>query len=134
MAYLCKLLPRQLVYLKSRSKSCEEARGRQQTLWEELFNQAKTAKLNPEEMRTHDESLKVYWDNYSVIETAKHEGRQAGREEGREEGREQGRQEGIEIGASQKSLEIAKRLKQKGVAVEVITETTGLTRQQIEKR
>ncbi len=88
-------------------------------------------------MRTYDESLKIYWDNYSVIETAKHEGRQLGREEGREEGRqegkEEGRQEGIEIGASQKSLEIAKRLKQKGVAVEVITETTGLTRQQIEK-
>jgi hypothetical protein len=27
-------------------------------------------------MRTYDESLKIYWDNYSVIETAKHEGRE----------------------------------------------------------
>ncbi len=39
----------------------------------------KIAKLNPEEMRTCDESQKVYLDNYSVIQTAKHEGRQAGR-------------------------------------------------------
>ncbi len=83
-------------------------------------------------MRTYDESLKVYWDNYSVIETAKHEGREEGREQGLEEGREQGREEGIEMGASQKSLEIAKRLKQKGVAVEVITETTGLSRETVE--
>ena len=28
-------------------------------------------RINPEEMRTYDESLKVYWDNYSVIKTAK---------------------------------------------------------------
>ncbi len=27
-------------------------------------------------MRTYDESLKVHWDNYGVIETAKQEGRQ----------------------------------------------------------
>jgi predicted transposase YdaD len=58
-------------------------------------------------MRTYDESLKVYWDNYSVIETAKHEGREQGRELGRQEGKE----EGIEIGASQKSIEIVRAIK-----------------------
>ena len=31
-------------------------------------------------MRTYDESLKSYWDNYSVLQTAKYEGRQQGRE------------------------------------------------------
>ncbi len=59
--------------------------------------------VRPKEMRTYDESLKIYWDNYSVIETAKHEGREQGRQEGRDEG--------IEIGASQKALQIAQELK-----------------------
>ncbi len=43
-------------------------------------------------MRTYDESLKVYWDSYSVLQTAKHEGREQGREEG----------------AGEKALQIAK--------------------------
>jgi predicted transposase/invertase (TIGR01784 family) len=94
-------------------------------IFEKLFNQAEIAKLNPEEMRTYDESLKVYWDNYSVLETAKHEGRQAGREEGREQGREEGRLE--------ERIEFARRLKQKGVDVRIIAETSGLTEEQIEK-
>jgi hypothetical protein len=38
-------------------------------IFKKLFNQAEITKLNPEEMRTYDESLKSYWDNYSVIET-----------------------------------------------------------------
>ncbi len=29
-------------------------------IFEKLFNQAETAKLNPEEMRTYDKSLKSY--------------------------------------------------------------------------
>ena len=35
-------------------------------------------------MRTCDESLKVYPDNYSVRQTARHEGRQQGRQERKE--------------------------------------------------
>jgi hypothetical protein len=30
-------------------------------------------------MRIYDESLRIYWDNYSVIETAGREGRQQGK-------------------------------------------------------
>ncbi|CAA9247865.1 MAG: hypothetical protein AVDCRST_MAG56-1780 [uncultured Cytophagales bacterium] len=33
-------------------------------------------------MRTYDESLKTYRDNYSVIQTARHEGREEGTEQG----------------------------------------------------
>ncbi len=78
----------------------------------------------PEEMRTYDESLKVYWDNYSVIETAKHEGRQ--------EGREEGLQEGKEVGASEKALQIAKEMKNEGVSTDQIVRFTGLSKEQIE--
>ncbi len=68
-------------------------------------------------MRTYDESLKIYWDNYSVIETAKHEGREQGREQGKRE----------------RDIEIAKELKKNGVSVDVIALSTGLTKEQIEK-
>jgi predicted transposase/invertase (TIGR01784 family) len=81
----------------------------QEKVFDRLFTQAEIAKLTPEDMRTYEESLKTYRDNYSVLETAKREGKQ-------EEG-----------------FEIAKRLKQKGVAIEIIAETTELTKEQIEK-
>jgi predicted transposase/invertase (TIGR01784 family) len=87
----------------------------QERIFKKLFNQAEVAKLNPEEMRTYDESLKVYWDNYSVIETAKHEGRQQGREEG----------------ASEKALKIAKEMKKEGDSIEKIARITGLSKEQI---
>jgi predicted transposase/invertase (TIGR01784 family) len=71
-------------------------------------------------MRTYDENLKVYWDNYSVIETAKHEGR----EQGREEGLQQGRQE--------ERLEIAREMKKEGDPIEKIVRITGLSEEQIQ--
>ncbi len=89
-------------------------------IFEKLFSQAEIAKLNPEEMRTYDESQKVYWDNYSVIQTAKHEGREQGRQEGREEGLQEGR------------IEIARELKKNGVSVDIIIKSTGLAKEQIE--
>ncbi len=81
----------------------------QEKVFEKLFAEAEIAKLNPEDMKAYEESLKVYRDNYSVIKTAKNEGRQEGR------------------------IEIAKRLRKKGIDVEIIAETTGLTKEQVEK-
>jgi hypothetical protein len=34
------------------------------------------ARLNPEAMKTYEESLKTYWDNYSVLQTARNEGKE----------------------------------------------------------
>ncbi len=86
-------------------------------IFKKLFTQAEIAKLTPQEMRTYDESLKVYWDNYSVIETAKHEGREQGREEG----------------ATEKALHIAREMKQAGEPLEKIARFTDLSQEQIEK-
>jgi predicted transposase/invertase (TIGR01784 family) len=97
----------------------------QEKIFEKLFSQAEVANLNPEEMRTYDESLKIYRDNLSVIATAKHEGRQAGREEGRKEGREEGRLE--------ERMEIAREMKKEGDSIEKIARITGLSKEQIEK-
>ncbi len=71
-------------------------------------------------MRTYDESLKIYWDNYSVVETAKHEGRQQGREEGLQEGKRN------------RDFEIAREMKKEGDSIEKISRITGLSKEQIE--
>lgn len=76
----------------------------QEKIFEKLFNQAEIAQLTPEDMKTYEESLNTYWDNYSILETAKKE----------------------------RDIEIARRLKKKGVDIDVIAETTELTKEEIE--
>ena len=58
-------------------------------------------------------------DTYNQIEYA--------RETGREEGREEGRAEGVK----QNSFDIAKRMLEKGIDIETISELTGLTEKEI---
>ena len=62
-------------------------------------------------------------DTYNQIEYA----RETGREEGRQEGREEGRAEG----AKQKSFDIAKRMLEKGIDIETISELTGLIAEEV---
>ncbi len=77
----------------------------QEKVFEKLFSEAEIAKLNPEDMKAYEESLKVYRDNYSVIETVRNDTK----------------------------MEIAKELKKNGASVELIQKSTGLTKEQIEK-
>ncbi len=56
-------------------------------------------------MKAYEESLKIYRDNYSIIETAKKE----------------------------RDIEIAKAMKKYGDPIEKISAITGLTKEQIEK-
>ena len=76
-------------------------------------------------------------DTYNQIEYARETGREEGREEGlkvgREEGHKKGHKEGKEEGAKQKSFDIAKRMLEKGIDVETISELTGLTEKEISK-
>jgi len=89
----------------------------QEKIFERLFSAAEIARLDPKEMKAYDESLKVLWDNYSIIETAK--------EEGREEGREKGRVE--------RDIEIAREMKKEGLPVSQIARFTGLSIEEIER-
>ena len=82
-------------------------------------------------------------DTYNQIEYAretgreeghkvgKEEGLKEGREEGHKEGKEEGIKEGREEGAKQKSFDIAKRMLEKGIDIETISELTGLTEKEI---
>ena len=62
-------------------------------------------------------------DTYNQIEYA----RETGREEGKEESLKEGRAEG----AKQTSIDIAKRMLEKGIDIETISELTGLTEKEI---
>jgi predicted transposase/invertase (TIGR01784 family) len=111
--------------LKNLPKLQERPRRLQEKVFEKLFAEAEIAKLKPEDMNAYEQSLKVYRDNYSVMKSMEIIGMEKGREEGRAEGRAEGKEEAM--------LEVAKRLKQKGIDLETIVETTRLTKEQIEK-
>ena len=77
--------------------------------------------------------LKEKWerDEISAQKAWKEDGLAEGRAEGRIKGRAEGRAEGIEQGKTLKSIEIAKRLKNKGYSMNEIIEITGLTQKEI---
>ena len=76
-------------------------------------------------------------DTYNQIEYARESGREEGREEGhkvgKEEGLKVGREEGRAEGAKQNSFDIAKRMLQKGIDIETISELTCLTAEEVSR-
>jgi predicted transposase/invertase (TIGR01784 family) len=103
--------------LKNLPRLQERPRRLQEQVFEKLFAQAEIAKLNREDMNAYEQSLKIYRDNKNTMDYMKKEGKEEGRAEGKEEA----------------MLAVARRLKEKGIDLETITETTGLTKEQIEK-
>jgi len=125
-------------------------------IFEKAFEKAELAKFGQEEMDKYESSLKLYRDLKGVIDTAfidgrsegkiegLEEGRQEGLEEGRQEGLEEGRQEGLEEGRlegleegrleglQEGKYNMAKLLKDNGVQIQLIIQTTGLTREEID--
>ena len=96
-------------------------RGR---IFEKLFEEAEIAKLNPTDMKTYQESLKVYRDNYNTLEFAKKKARLEGKLEGRLEGKLEGKTE--------TTIELAREFKRNGASIEMIMKATGLSREQVE--
>ena len=72
-------------------------------------------------------------DTYNQIEYARESGREEGREEGHKVGKEEGLKEGREEGAKQNSCDIAKRMLEKGIDIETISELTGLTAEEVSR-
>ncbi len=78
-------------------------------------------------------------DTYNQIEYAREtrreegreEGHKVGKEEGLKEGKEEGIKEGRVEGVKQNSFDIAKRMLEKGIDIETISELTGLTAEEV---
>ena len=125
----------------------------QRAVWDKLLEVADVASLNKDEKALYDRALKNYRDYHSIMETAQMDGHKAGWKEGHEaglkaglkEGREEGHKEGLEEGLKQglqegmikgelkKQIEIAKKLKNMGLSISAIQESTGLSKEEIQQ-
>ena len=72
---------------------------------------------------------KKYVSGYMQVEETKKKAERIGVKKGKKEGREEGKKEG----AKGKALEMAKKLKKKGIDIDVISETSRLSKEEIEK-
>jgi len=93
------------------------------------FEKAEVARYSPEERASYEYSLKVYRDIKNVIDSAAETARKEGIAEGLEVGIAEGKAVGITVGKT----EMAKALKAKGLSIDLIIETSGLSREKIEK-
>ncbi len=101
-------------------------------VFERLAKIADVRSLTEEEKFQYDESLKHYRDSNAVLRTAVEDGFEEGRAQGHEEGRKEGRAEGETIGEKKKSHEIARKMKENGMSVEIIQQMTGLSAEEIQ--
>ena len=107
-----------------------------------LFRIAEIAKFSEKEKYAYEESLKKMWDNYATLESSFTEGQKKGKEEGLKQGKEEGLKQGlekglkqgiekglkqgIEEGSKQAQVNIAIKMKNKGMSSEDILNLTGL--------
>ena len=97
----------------------ERPKALQDRVFQKLFEQAEIAKYSDLERRQYEESKKVFWDNYSVMKTA------------RDKGIQEGIQRGLQQGIHQEKAETVQRMKAKGFSVEDISEIAGLTIEEV---
>ncbi len=81
----------------------------QDRIFKKLFDAAEIAKFSPEEREAYEESLKHYRDIKNVVDTSREEGR------------------------AERTLEIAREMKNNGVPIDIIGKSTGLTKAEIEQ-
>lgn len=88
-------------------------------VFEKLEEVADVASLSKEERRRYENSVNVYRTNLCVLDAAEQEGMEKGLKKGREEG------------AKEKSLSIARSLKELNTSIDVIVKSTGLSEEEI---
>ena len=144
-------LDKWLYLLKNMSNLLERPERLRDRIFTKLFDVAELAQLDDKDRTNYIKAMNTERDTYNQIEYAREtgreeghkvgkeeglkEGREEGHKEGKEEGRKEGKEEGIkegrEEGAKQKSCDIAKRMLEKGIDIETISELTGLTEKEI---
>ena len=125
-----------LFVLRNLSRLMERPAALQERVFTKLFEQAEIAHFTPQDARDYEESVKVYRDLTNVVNTAERKGREEGLQEGLQQGREEGIQEGLqqgrEEGVLQEKLNTARKMREMGMATDMISQVTGLTAGQIE--
>ena len=148
-------LDKWLYLLKNMSNLLERPERLRDRIFTKLFDVAELAQLDDEDRIKYIKAMNTERDTYNQIEYARETGREEGREEGHKvgkeeglkegreeghkegkeeglkEGHKEGKEEGIKEGAKQNSCDIAKRMLEKGIDIETISELTGLTEKEI---
>jgi len=93
----------------------DRPRKLQDRIFQKLFEAAEIARFSPEERDAYEDSLKYYRDLKNVVDTS----------------REEGILEGIEKGIEKRNVEIAHKMKEKGLSNSEISEMTGLSEDEI---
>ena len=106
-------------------------------VFEKLFKTAEIAKMTTEDRRAYELSANAYRDIKNGMDAAKREGMDKGIAIGTEKGIAIGTEKGIAIGtekgARAKALEVARKMKAKGLEDGMISEMTGLSAEVIRK-
>ena len=105
----------------------------QHKIFKRLAEIADSKSLTKEEQEKYDNSMMVMWDNYSVYKHAEEKGYKIGYEEGYEIGYEEGYKIGYEEGKKKNSKKIALNLLEYNIPIDIISESTGLTVEEIKK-
>ena len=126
-------LDKWLYLLKNMSNLLERPERLRDRIFTKLFDVAELAQLDDEDRIKYIKSMNTERDTYNQIEYARETGREEGREEGHKVGKEEGLKEGREEGAKQNSCDIAKKMLEKGICIETISELTGLTAEEVSR-
>ncbi len=126
--------------LKNLSRLLERPIALQERVFKRLFEAAEIACFTPEQLSEYEDSMKAYRDIVNAVNTAKEDGfaegeakgRAEGEAKGRAEGEAKGRAEGEAIGVAKGVHIAALNLKAMGMSVEMISQATGLSAEEIE--
>ena len=97
----------------------------QHKIFKRLAEIADSKTLTKEEQEKYDNSMMVMWDNYAVYKHAEEKGIIKGEAKGRAEGRAEGKKE--------KTKEIALKLLALNTPMDIISQSTGLSIEEIKK-
>lgn len=131
--------------LRNLSGLLERPSALQERVFNRLFKAAEIAAFSPQRRSEYWESLKNYRDWKNVLDTNMKKSYVKGREEGLAEGIEKGLAEGIEKGLAEgiekgrvegimeEKRKSARNLKALGVASEIISQSTGLSKEEVDR-
>ena len=105
----------------------------QKALFQRREELARIVNMNKKERDKYEACLKVYRDNYNTWNYMKEQALKEGLAKGIAKGIEQGIEIGVNKGKKENSYDIARKMKQKGLSVDMIAECTGLSNSEIEK-
>jgi len=115
----------------------------QEEIFLKLFEEARLANFNEQQLFSYQMSLKDLWDSYSTWECANQEGLEEGFAKGEEsgiakgkelgiaEGKELGIAEGKELGIAEAKRQTALNLQSLGVSKDIIFQATGLSEEEL---